>query len=263
MNKQRITDISNTLYRKVKHYGGKAMEDFNAVSIHKFRIAYKKLRAFFRMLSQGKEAKNQIKISRPLKDTYAVAGSLRDLQLQQQRLRKVPGQRISQPLPGDHLPRLKIYSLKIKLLKAMSKNPVPVSKKHTTALLPDKYPLRSFEIFIQGKKDSITAGGAKKKLSDSQLHSIRKDMKDLFYTLQLYKGADYKKLSRIIYKEHNKKNYTELMTELGKFQDQCTAITLLKKDGSKQQAVIRNQWIKEKEARKKMLIKKLKPWAKT
>lgn len=143
----------------------------------------------------------------------------------------------------------------------MSKKPVLLSKKHTTALLPDQYPLRSFKIFIQGKQDSVNAGISKKQLSDAEMHAIRKNMKDLFYTLQLYKGADYKKLSRIIYKEHNEKNYKELMNELGSFQDQCTAIALLKKDGSKQQAVIKNQWIKEKEARKKMLIKKLKTWA--
>ncbi len=201
---------------------------------------------------------HKIKIPKPLKDTYSIAGIVRDLQLQQQRFTKVLRQTKTESQTGPDLLQKKIDSLKTKLLKAISKNPVSVSKKKTMPLLPDKYPLRYFKEFIQSKQDSVRAIISKKKLTDTDIHAIRKSLKDLFYNLQLYNGTEYKKLSKAIYKEKNEKYYKQLLNELGMFQDKCIAIALLKTSGIRQQAGISKQWIKEKNAWKQLLVKKLK-----
>ncbi len=252
MDKQHIVHISDAFYRRLKKYSNNTTKNFNTESIHKFRVEYKKLRAFFRMLSQAKGTAQKIKIPKPLKQAYAIAGRLRDLQLQQQLLTKTSGKK------GAAFLQNKIDTTKTALLKAISKNPVSISKKKTSILLPDKYPLRCFKIFIQTKQSSANGIVSKKQLADAGFHAIRKIIKDLFYNLQLYKGDEYKKLSRLIYKEKNEKYFKQLLNELGRLQDKCVAIALLKISGTTPQAGIRKQWVKEKNTLKQLLTKKLK-----
>ncbi len=251
MDKQHLVHISDAFYRRLKKYSNNTTENFDAEPIHKFRVEYKKLRAFFRMLSQPEDIAQKIKIPKPLKQAYAIAGRLRDLQLQQQHLTKKSGK------TGIALRQKQMDAMKTELLKAMSKNPVSISRKKTGLLLPDKYPLSYYHVFIQKKQKSVNSIASKKQLTDAGLHTIRKNLKDLFYTLQLYKGIQYKKLSRLIYKEKNKKYYQQLLNGLGKFQDKCIAIALLKTSGRTRQAGIRKKWIKEKNALKQLITKKL------
>jgi CHAD domain-containing protein len=259
MNKQQITHIAGAFFRRLKKYGNNAAENFNAESIHRFRVEYKKLRAFLRMISQ--ESNRKIKISKTLKHSYSVAGAIRDLQLQQQRLAETSKQKSKNSKPVDAILQKKINTLEAELLKILSKNPIAICKKKITPLLPDKYSLGHFKLFIQNKLASINALLSKSHISDANIHFIRKSLKDLFYNVQLYKGTEQKKLSQLIYKARNKNAFTQLLTELGSFQDKCIAIALLKKHRPVQTNTynkIKTQWTKEKNAMKHLLIEKLK-----
>jgi CHAD domain-containing protein len=259
MNRQQITHIAGAFFRRLKKYSNRAAENFNPESVHRFRVEYKKLRAFLRMLSQ--ENNRKIKISKTLKHAYSVAGTIRDLQLQQQRLAETIKQKFKKLQPASVPLQDKINMLETELLKTFSENPIGGCKKKIIPLLPDKYSLSHFKLFIQNKLASINALLSNDPVSDASIHVIRKSLKDLFYNLQLYKGTEQKKLSRLIYKTRNENTFKQLLTELGSFQDECVAIDLLKKHAhihTNKDGEIKTLWTKEKNDMKQLLIKKIK-----
>ena len=89
MNRRQIKDIINRHYRNLIKYFRKVKKHFDDEAIHQLREEYKKLRAFLRLLSWQREGKETAKISGRLKRCYTIAGSIRDLQLQQQRIKSL------------------------------------------------------------------------------------------------------------------------------------------------------------------------------
>ena len=82
MDKSDPKNIITKHYRSLHKLITIVNKDFETESIHKLRVEYKKLRAFLRMLSTENASQKKIKIPRKLKKAYAIAGSIRDLQLQ-------------------------------------------------------------------------------------------------------------------------------------------------------------------------------------
>ena len=85
MHSSQIKHISSSLYKKLQQHINKIAVHFDTEDIHQFRITYKKLRAFFRMLSLQNNIEKAITPSKKLKKVYTLLGTIRDLQLQQQR----------------------------------------------------------------------------------------------------------------------------------------------------------------------------------
>ena len=102
--------------------------------------------------------------------------------------------------------------------------------------------------------------------SDDNIHAIRKSLKDLFYNLKIYEGAEHELLSLSIWKGKDEQYFNKLLDELGSFQDKCTAIALLKSywlnslNTYNRELLerIKKGWVKDKVRMKKMLVKKLK-----
>ena len=86
MNQEQIKHITNNHYRKLKKQTKTVAEEFDMEAIHQFRVEYKKLRAFLRIISLQHETAGEIKFPKKLKRGYNIIGSVRDLQLQQQRI---------------------------------------------------------------------------------------------------------------------------------------------------------------------------------
>ncbi|MBK8496118.1 MAG: CHAD domain-containing protein [Chitinophagaceae bacterium] len=57
MNKKQLKHITDEHYRLLKKHIKKVAENFDADTIHQMRVAYKKLRAFFRMINAGNKEK--------------------------------------------------------------------------------------------------------------------------------------------------------------------------------------------------------------
>ena len=97
MNQEQIKHITNNHYTKLKKHIKKVSEDFDVEAIHQFRVEYKKLWAFLRMISQQQETAGEINVSKKLKKGYNISGSIRDLQLQQQRIMAATKQELKKP----------------------------------------------------------------------------------------------------------------------------------------------------------------------
>ncbi len=266
MNREQIKHITNTQYRKIKKHIKKIADDFDMETIHQFRVEYKKLRAFLRMLAAQKGTAGEITVTKKLKKVYTIAGSIRDLQLQQ--LRITDATKGEQKKPTSYLTLLQKEkdSQKPELSEVLLENPVNDSKKKTDAAIPDEFPLSGFRNFVQHKWAAVHAIIASGHFSDDNVHLIRKNLKDLFYNLKLYTGVEREILSASILKGKDEKYFDQLLEELGGFQDKCTAIALLRSywliglntyNRELLERVKRN-WIKDKLSLKQLLVKKLK-----
>ena len=228
MNKEQIKHITNIHYRKIKKHLKRIVEDFDAEAIHEFRVEYKKLRAILRMIAQENETAGELKISKKLKRAYTISGSIRDLQLQQQRILEATKQEPKKPQAYLNLLQKEIDNLKPELSEILLENPIAESKKKTDASVPDEFQLTGFKSFIQKKWAAINAIILSGHFIDDNIHAIRKSLKDLFYNLKIYKRVELDILSLSVWKGKDEKYFNQLLDELGKFQDKCMAIALLK-----------------------------------
>jgi len=266
MNQDQVKHITNNQYRKLKKHTKRVAEDFDKEAIHQFRVEYKKLRAFLRMLSQQQETGGEIKISKTLKKAYTISGSVRDLQLQQQRIQEATKQEHKKPRAYLTLLQKEIDNQTPELSEIFSENPVTASKKKTDASIPDEFSLNGFRNFVQQKWTAVHAIIVSGHFSDDNVHLVRKNLKDLVYNLKLYKGAEYEILATSIRKGKDEKYFNQLLEELGNFQDKCAAIALIRSywlinlNTYNRELLerIKKIWIKDKLAMKKSLIKKLK-----
>ena len=266
MNQDQIKHITNDHYRKLKKRIKTVTENFDVEAIHQFRVAYKKLRAFLRMISQQQETAGEIKISKKLKKGYDISGSVRDLQLQQQRILEATKQELKKPQAYISLLQKEIKKLKPELSEIFLEKPVTASKKKTDASIPDEFKLNSFRNFVQKKWEAIYAIIASRHFSDDNIHAIRKSLKDLFYNLKIYEGVEHELLSLSIWKGKDGQYFIKLLDELGSFQDKYTAIALLKsywlnslnKYNRELLEQIKKGWVKDKAHMKKLLVKELK-----
>ena len=266
MKKEQLRHITTNHYRKLKRHFKKIVENFDIEEIHQFRVEYKKLRAFFRMLSLQRVLDGEIKIINPLKKCYNIAGAIRDFQLQQQRIMDAAKKEPKKPIAYFNLLQKKIDSLKPEISKLYLATPVDSSKKKTDAMLPEKFTVHSYRNFVQQKWTVVFAIIQSGHFSDENIHFIRKNLKDVAYNLTQYKNNQKILLSRSIWKEKNETYYHQLLEELGNFQDKCVAVSLLKSfwisslNTYNRELLerIKKVWVKDKLDVKKKLIEKLK-----
>ena len=263
MEHNQIKKITSQYYQKLRKYVSRIPDDFDISTIHEFRVEYKKLRAFFRMLSQQPQIKHEISVSKKLKTVYALSGSLRDLQLQQVRVSDSTRKEPKQPQAYLHLLQKKIEILKTQLTEAIAEKPVNESKRKTDAHSPERFKSSGFSLFVQNRRDAIKEIIISGDFSDQNIHVIRKMLKDLFYIGKISEGAGEKNQSEIT---ADFSNVNKLLDELGDFQDRCTSIALLKSywiinlNTYNQQLLnrLKKTWIRQKVSLKQMLIRKIK-----
>jgi len=266
MNHDGIKHITNNHYRKLKKWFIQIIHGFDAEAIHQFRVEYKKLRAFLRMLSQVHETAGEIELSGKLKKGYNISGSIRDLQLQQQRITEATKQDQKKSPVYHTLLQREIDKLKPELSDIFLENPVDESKRKTDTSLPDEFQLSGFKVFIQNKWTTIKTIITSNHFSDDNIHAIRKSLKDLYYNMKIYEGIEHEVLTRSSWKGKDEQYFNQLLDELGSFQDKCTAIALLKSywlnslNTYNQELLgrIKKGWIRDKAGMKQLLVKKLK-----
>ena len=266
MNKEQINKVADAHYRKLKKNFKIIAEDFDMEATHQFRVEYKILRAFLRMISQEHETAGEIKFPKKLKKAYNILGSIRDLQLQQQQIMEVTRQEIKRPQAYFTLLQKEIGKLKPEFSEIFSEKPVNESKNKTGASFPDEFLLYSFKNFVQKKWATVYGIILSDYFSDDNIHAIRKNLKDLFYTLKIYERVEHEPLWLSIGKGKDKQYFNKLLDELGSFQDKCTAIALLRsywlnslnKYNRELLERIKKIWLQDKQSMKQLLIKKLK-----
>jgi CHAD domain-containing protein len=270
MTKKQVKHIINDHYRKLKKQLNHIIPGFDPETIHQFRVEYKKLRAFLRMISRQNENGRKIKFSKNLKKAYKISRTIRDLQLQQQRILETTNPGLTKPKVYLMLLQKEIKKLKPEFSEIISEEPVTESKKKTNAAMPDKFTVLDFKLFIQEKWDAVNSIIVSGHLSDERIHAIRKELKDLFYNLKIFDGIEQDIASISNWKENTEPYIDQLQLDLGNFQDKCMAINLVKlyypdslsAGTRKELEQLKKKWENEKLRQKRLLVKKLKSAAK-
>ena len=228
MDKSDPINIIKKHYRALHKLITIVNKDFETEAIHQLRVEYKKLRAFLRMISEEKEKQEKIKIPRKVKKAYAVAGSIRDLQLQHKNMLAITGEHAKKIKPY-----LKLLDHQVRILQPQFRD-IPLNKtidkctKETEELILEKINTIVAGRFINNNCIAITAIITSGNFSDVNMHTIRKHLKDIFYTMQKLENAGKGIKFHIIEILHPEKNYLDtLLEEFGNFQDKITSISLL------------------------------------
>lgn len=235
---------------------------YEAESIHRFRISYKKLSAFLRMLSTPRQ-EHKLNVLKPLKRYYRLCGRVRELQIQQTLFipssEKGPEQEYVGLLQG------KIERLQELLSKMLPERLAARSRSQNLRALNGNFRMKKYKKFLRnrtGKIDKIIAEGV---FSDTNLHTVRKALKELLYTGIYFKGKTQEQRDNWTFKL-DRAAIKELSEKLGHFQDQCTSLRLLRTGSDTTLSPECKMWLRKerkiylasKAAMKKLLVKELK-----
>jgi HlyD family secretion protein len=263
MNQEQVKHTINSHYRKLKKWSKKMEENFEVEAIHEFRVEYKKLRAFLRMLSM--QLSITIKISKKLEKAYRIAGSIRDLQLQQQRITEATHEEPKKPLAYLSLLDIETNKLKPELSELLLGNTVSESRKRTDLSVLSDVPANSFQEFAKQKWKAVHSIIASGDFCDDNIHAIRKHLKDISYNFKKYTELVKDGGPVNIWGGKDESYCNKLIEDLGIFQDKCTAIALLKsfwinslsKYNRDLLERIKWEWIRSKVNFKKLLVMRL------
>ena len=177
MKEEKIKEIINAQVATLSNLSAKMSDGFDKDTIHKFRVAFKTLRSFLRMLRMYIK-KAGLKLPKKIKRLYHIAGAIRDAQL---KLEKTEQHGLAIPGYTQHLRNI--------ILQQKNEWDLHYSKK-TLRKLGARF--AAFECgpvhpvtmagFIDSKIISIDSLCRLALLTDNQLHTIRKLMKDVIYT---------------------------------------------------------------------------------
>ncbi len=264
MDKSDPKNIIKKYYRTLHKLVIIVNKDFETEAIHKLRVEYKKLRAFLRMISTENSSQKKIKIPEKLKKVYAIAGSIRDLQLQQKSMLTITGESTKKTKSY-----LKLLEHQVSILQSQWRD-VPLEKtiikslKKTDEIVFGKINPIAAGRFINNNCTAIAAIITGRNFSDVNMHVIRKYLKDIFYTIQQLENVeDEIKFNSIEILE--KKYLDKLLEEFGNLQDKNTSISLLDEHwlhplGKASREIlirIKNVFISERDVLTKALIQRL------
>lgn len=265
MNKQQVSHTTKKNFRQLKIYTKKFTKNTAAKDIHRYRVIYKKLRACLRMIGSLNIYSVKPIVSKNLKSTYKICGAIRDLQLQQQRLKQSPKQELKILKPYLHLLKTKLIQLKAALAENVVTKNKPATNNSAAEILSDKYFVRQCIHYEQQQWVTVCTIIQSGYFTDDKLHTIRKVLKDFFYNLEYCNRKQKKKIFHLLNIAKDEAYFNNLIDQMGAYQDICSSIIFLKKQAlnkiHKQCAELllqtKKKWVKEKKASKKVLIMQL------
>jgi CHAD domain-containing protein len=215
-----------TRYQKLLINSKKMAPDFESEPIHRFRVAYKQLRAFLRVSGHFAIEENKIKISGKSKNIYRLTGQVRDGQLQLELVNKVATELSLQPTgylgvlqDAIHNHMMKLAAIPIEAaIKRIRKKTIKNLQVKGNRILPGRY--------ISEKETALAALLKVKKFTDSRLHQIRKTLKDLFYIQNVHTKSNPGEFPNLT--KNKKKIILEVLHLLGKNQDYNTVISSIR-----------------------------------
>ncbi len=263
MQQEDVFHIISNYFRQLKKYHHRMVEHFDAEAIHQFRVTYKKLNALFSSLSFEMELPKRVKITGQLKVLYQLAGRIREIQLQQLRLKTAVNQQAEPPLGYSAWLETEIKLAQQMLLALKTSGLWHLGKRKKQQLSECEFSAHSFRRFAQAQWLSIHQ--LLSHPTDEDLHRVRKQLKTLQYNLDLFKQAEHEALSLELYPLQGENYYKNSLEQLGLFQDACNRLDLLNSavldklniDARLQLVPIKEQWQQEKEQLKKDILQQL------
>jgi CHAD domain-containing protein len=220
-----IKRIVESRFEKSNKSLDKIIKHFNIEEIHDFRVQVKKVRAFIRLAATRLSDPAELKIPHHLKSMYRYAGSLRNLQLQQQRILEfIEGKEINQPYQYLKILLHQEEEFKQKINELFRQKVLEAEEEMIIGTLPGKLGKTTLKYYTQKKADELKLLVISPEHTDEELHQLRKILKDILYTLS-YTGDYF--FSFFKGGLQSKEEIESLTDLLGEFQDVCISLKLL------------------------------------
>ncbi|WP_336518426.1 CHAD domain-containing protein [Pollutibacter soli] len=266
MERSELHSIAGEHYGMMKEYARDSFNGFDHYSIHQFRVEYKKLRAFLRMISEDNNHYHLIQMSKDLKHTYKITGTIRDLQLLSTDVLQLLNGHKARTNSCLKAIRRKIQRQQRKLKDMLAGKPIKKSRKKTDRILPDTFSFQNYIRYIAGCQNSTKSILIRSDFNDEDLHALRKILKDLFNNSGLFTNEKNEQTQN----NGNDAVMTnpmleKLLVELGIIQDQCTSLALLgkpflhkwSKKNRKQAAEMKHVIVQRKKRVRQTVLEKL------
>ena len=264
LNQQEIEHIIHRYFKKFNKIFNKIEKHFDADDIHEFRVEFKKLRALLRLLGLEIADAENLDMPRNLKDIYTVTGKIRELQLQVIRLDEIVNAKEKLPKYRSVLKK-EIKKLKSELKFWLKHESLSKMEEKISVHLPESLQASTIKNFLSFKFSNIAALFSGKIIADESLHRIRKNIKDILYVYKTFEEYRIINMEELFGNKTHYDDATLVAEELGKFNDLCIALTLLrpewlsaiKEEEKKLLEKIRLHWLEEKEMLKKDLVERV------
>ncbi len=204
---------------------GLLISEFSVEEIHRFRVEFKKTRAFLRMVAECSGDQNSIGISKKIKNYYQICGDIRNLQLHREMMIGASGKHT----PKAYLLEInkKIVELKASLSSVYDASAIAAQFKKTDHAIPVKLPEKSIRVYLHNKWSFVRSLVHSANIADTDIHFVRKQLKDLFYNLKVlgYHTKDSGKTNPQIARLES---LEQLLHQLGAYQDLTVQIELMR-----------------------------------
>ncbi|MNK20206.1 CHAD domain protein [compost metagenome] len=181
MKRKRIKRFIEKRMKRIEKYAILIMYSGDKEVIHQLRIQFKKLRAFVRLVRLESSAKKKLKVPSKLKKIYQYSGSVRDLQIYYDHI--IPFYKKKDGYTYQVLRQ--IAEAKSILLIALKQFRFHRILKHMTKRAPDRLSKKRIDRFIHQKSGAIDRLIGTK-VQDTQLHALKKHLKDVSYSLKIF-----------------------------------------------------------------------------
>jgi len=219
MNKDKIKEIVVCKIDEITVLCEQISPDFDKDVIHDFRVTFKYLRSFLRLIRAHNKEKG-LKLSDRLKDLYQTAGIIRDAQLELEKI-NIEGMELA-----DYTLLLnnKIELQKKKWNKFYSKRVLHQFKKRAEGYNFEELPAGVLSNFLNSRMASIDLTMQIESPSDVQIHSVRKNAKDMIYTSDLAKKNSWKGVKNEL-KPFPLKKLNDVADKIGDYNDERQLIS--------------------------------------
>ncbi len=230
MQKYIIDHITRVYYIKLAALAFQLRDDYNKKTTHHFRTDTKKLRAFYRLISLEAGQARKLKLPGKLHKMYHHAGAVRDLQVQ---IKNVE----------DYFQKtgIKLHTLQAMLelrLKRLSEKKGQIlpgeyfadQEKRAQLKSPPQLHAETLQQFFRQKKEAISSIITKARFNATDLHNIRKNIKDILYVTGIYTEDIGSSLPMLFRKNNEMKEMEDLADELGRYNDTGSTLSFLKRN---------------------------------
>lgn len=225
MKADAIQKVVAARLNKARAHFKKLPESFDPEVLHDFRLEMKKLKAFLRLLNTARPHHNNISLSKELKTVYRLAGSLRNLQLHEQRVAALVKENNLKP-PVCYLAGLDQEKRKAVQQLQAAAGTVSFSRfrKDVVLQLPAALRAEDCQQYLARQLRTLTGMLVPPSFNEEALHEVRKVIKDIGYNRN-YVGTY---LSLLLPLGLVKKEQADALAEkLGVFHDLCLSHYLL------------------------------------
>ena len=209
--------------RQLKSYGRTIPGSFNPEDIHDLRVVYKRLRAMMRMLHPSKRHPESLGLSEfvPL---YQAAGVVRDHQVFIPKVTKLLSENKLQAPQYLEMLSKRLFPAKEKLVHVIESTNFRTGKEdlfqHIKSELDDDQVKKFIHRKIAALQILLLVPD-----HDVEVHSIRKHLKDVTYSIRLFRkewGIDFPVVAW-----KSEKQMNDVGEALGDYNDDCTLLTFL------------------------------------